>query len=140
MNSVVAWFASSSQLFAAPPVAPPVPVPPAVRPTAAIRTCCAAPPFSTCSPSGLSEEPPVPFSVASLKSQNVEPCVQKLFASLLMNPVFTVSTAGLPTAGGMPLLASARNTAPLLFCAKLYILRLPSQRGALLASGRKTPT
>ena len=64
---------------------------------------------------------------------------QKLGDDWEMKPVLEFSAA-FPTAGGGPLAASARNTVLVaVFSARLYILRLPSQRGALLASGRNTP-
>jgi len=56
-----------------------------------------------------------------------------------MKPVDLFS-ATLPTAGGGPLAASARNTVLVTeLNARLYILRLPSQRGDLVESGRNTP-
>src|SRR5690348_9544652 len=109
-----------------------------------MRNCCAAPPFSTRSPSGRSEAPPGPFCEAVRNPQKVESAVQKLGEFCEIKPVVAFS-AGLPVGGGEAcggglLAASARNTVLVaVLRARLYILRLPSQRGALLASGRNTP-
>ncbi|MNC85802.1 hypothetical protein D3C83_14160 [compost metagenome] len=109
-----------------------------------MRNCCAAPPFSTRSPSGRSDAPPGPFWLGSRKPQKLELVVQKLGELCDTNPV-VVFSAGLPMGGGAEcgggsLAASARYTAPVAeLSARLYIFRLPSQRGDLFWSGRNTP-
>src|SRR5258708_29138304 len=87
----------------------------------AMRNCSATPPFSTRSPSGLSE--PSPTSVGAngaRKFQNVDGWVQKLRAELEMKPVDELVAA-------KPL-ASARNTSPVAeTVARSESFRLPHQ-------------
>src|SRR5258706_14362614 len=98
-----------------------------------MRNCSATPPFSTRSPSGLSE--PSPASVGAngaRKFQKLDGWVQKLRAELEMKPVDELVAA-------KPL-ASARNTSPVAeTVARSYSFRLPNQRGDFAGSGRKTP-
>src|SRR6476659_5454613 len=113
-------------------------------PRYASRNCCAAPPFSTHSPSGESygppdplaskyQKPPVPAGVAVVGASGgalTSFLVQKLMASGWAKP-------DEPAAGWSA--ESTRNRLPTSFTANLYCLRLPSQRGRPPPSGRNTP-